>query len=139
MIGGPFLPRDKKDELAARARDCNIQFYEFYKKIEKQFAMADLVVSMGGYNTVCEILSLHKPCLIIPRETPRQEQFIRAQVLFDRGLIDYLPWSELHPDALYEKIAAMLENPEPYVQAMRAFPMTGLEIMRSRLTQFRKD
>jgi len=32
---------------------------------------------MGGYNTVCEVLSHGTVSLIIPRETPRKEQLIR--------------------------------------------------------------
>ena len=35
-------------------------------------------MAMGGYNTFCEILSLDKPALIVPRKTPRLEQSIRA-------------------------------------------------------------
>ena len=37
------------------------------------------VVAMGGYNTFCEILTLDKPALIVPRSKPRQEQLIRAR------------------------------------------------------------
>jgi predicted glycosyltransferase len=33
---------------------------------------------MGGYNTLCEILSFDKPALILPRTEPRLEQYIRA-------------------------------------------------------------
>ena len=37
------------------------------------------MVAMGGYNTFCEILSLDKPALIMPRVTPRKEQLMRAE------------------------------------------------------------
>jgi predicted glycosyltransferase len=53
------------------------------------------VIAMGGYNTVCEVLSFAKPALIIPRVRPRREQIIRAQRLCDLDLIDML-----HPEAL---------------------------------------
>ena len=34
---------------------------------------------MGGYNTFCEILSFGKPALLVPRTTPRLEQYLRAE------------------------------------------------------------
>ena len=54
-------------------------------------ARAAGVVAMGGYNTFCEILSFDKPALIVPRTTPRLEQFIRAQRAAELGLVAMLP------------------------------------------------
>jgi predicted glycosyltransferase len=45
---------------------------------------------MGGYNTFCEILSLDKPALIIPRSVPRREQIIRASRAVKLGLVSML-------------------------------------------------
>jgi predicted glycosyltransferase len=45
---------------------------------------------MGGYNTFCEVLSLDKRALIIPRMTPRLEQFIRASSADKLSLITML-------------------------------------------------
>jgi predicted glycosyltransferase len=59
---------------------------------------ADYVISMGGYNSVCEILAHHKRALIVPRVRPRLEQWIRAQRLASLGLVDVL-----HPDELTPK------------------------------------
>ncbi len=136
MVGGPFLPRDKSQALCDRAKRLKIRYYSFFKSMEKLLAAADVVVSMGGYNTVCEILSLKKVSLLIPRSSPRLEQHIRAQVFKERDLLDYIPWDELSPELLYEKILALLENPAPYRQAIEQFTMPGLEIMRARLNEF---
>ena len=37
--------------------------------VEPTFLMqhADRVIAMGGYNTLCEVLSFGKPALIVPR------------------------------------------------------------------------
>ena len=94
---------------------------------------------MGGYNTVCEILSLKKPSLIIPRENPRLEQRIRAEILKERGLADFLPWNELSPQALHHKIHQLLEDSQDLRNSVQCFPMTGLEVMRSRLGAFRRE
>ena len=48
------------------------------------------VVGMGGYNTFCEILSLDKRALIVPRTRPREEQLIRARRAAGLGLVDML-------------------------------------------------
>ncbi|MFN3400373.1 MAG: hypothetical protein ACK4Z4_08550, partial [Ferrovibrio sp.] len=48
------------------------------------------VVAMGGYNTFCEILSLDKRAIIVPRKRPRMEQFIRASRAQELGLIRML-------------------------------------------------
>ena len=48
------------------------------------------VVAMGGYNTFCEILSLDKRALLVPRSTPRREQLIRATRAQALGLVRML-------------------------------------------------
>jgi len=101
-------------------------------------AAADLVVCMGGYNTVCEILSQGTLALIIPREKPRREQLIRAQVLSNQNLVDYIPWQDCAPQHLRRRIFALLEHPEPYQEAIASFRLTGIESMRQRLDSYRK-
>jgi len=107
--------------------------------MERLIGAADVVVSMGGYNTVCEILSQGKASLIIPREKPRREQLIRAQVLHEHNLADFIPWQQLNPSLIREKLLALLENPEPYHQAIQEFEFTGLVVMRQRLAEFRGE
>ncbi|MFC1533120.1 hypothetical protein ACFL7M_07135, partial [Thermodesulfobacteriota bacterium] len=69
----------------------------------------------------------------IPRETPRKEQLIRAKILGDQNLVDYIPWNALSPQRLREKILTLLENPEPYKEAISQFQMTGLYVIVNRL------
>ena len=111
----------------------------FYRRMERLIGAADVVVCMGGYNTVCEILSQGKPSLIIPREQPRQEQLIRARILREHNLADFIPWHELDPIVLRDKLLAIIEHPEPYHEAIRNFRFTGLEVMSERLAEFRGD
>lgn len=139
MVSGPFVPQDLQDSLAKRAKKCGVIFATFHKRLEKIMAAADLVVSMGGYNTICEILSLKKPSLIIPRESPRLEQLIRARVLQSAKLADYIKWDCLTPVLLREKLITMLEDSSQYEQSINDFSMTGLEIIRSRLSAFKGD
>ena len=68
------------------------------------------VISMGGYNTVCEILSTSVPSLIVPRETPRLEQLIRARSLERCGAVDVLRSSDATPEALGQWAASAVSR-----------------------------
>ncbi len=138
LITGPFLPIEQRRELSKRARPFGIKVRPFYPRMEELFAAADLVVSMGGYNTVCEILSQGTVSLIIPRDRPRQEQLIRAKAFKSRGIIDYIPWQELDVQRLRETITSMLENLEQYREPMREFTLDGIDSIKGRLEEFRK-
>ncbi|WHS49747.1 glycosyltransferase [Rothia sp. SD9660Na] len=56
---------------------------------------AAAVVCMGGYNTTNEVLASSTPALIVPRETPRTEQLIRAQAMHSHGVVDYCRTQDL--------------------------------------------
>ena len=137
LITGPFMPKNKRRKIFKRARKLGVRGYHFYRQMEKIFAAADLVVCMGGYNTLCEILSQGTPSLVIPRETPRKEQLIRAQAFKRHHLVDYIPWAELEPTLLLDKILSFLKNPEPYLEAISQFRFTGIETMQQRIHDFR--
>src|SRR5438046_42922 len=72
---------------------------------------ADRIIAMGGYNTICEVLSFEKHALIVPRVHPEPEQWIRAQRLRDLGLVDVLHPNDLSPRALSEWLARDLGAP----------------------------
>ena len=133
MITGPFMPKSQRRVIQKRARLHGIKAMPFHNKLEEMMKAADLVISMGGYNTICEILTHRTPALIIPREWPRQEQLIRATRLKTMGLLDFIPWTEVTPQLLRKKIFSIVENRENYVQAMTDFPLSGLDTMLAEL------
>ena len=45
---------------------------------------------MGGYNSFCEVLSLDKRAVIVPRTTPRLERWLRASRAEEMGLVRML-------------------------------------------------
>ncbi len=137
LITGPFMPLEKRKEIFERARQLGVKTCRFYEQMEDILAAADLVVSMGGYNTICEILTQGTVSLLIPRENPRKEQLIRSQVLHRRNLVDYIPLNSVAPSILRDKILSLLNNPEPYHEAISRFQLTGIEAMRRRLAEFR--
>ena len=137
MITGPFMPKTSRERLKEKAKRFGIKSQPFHPQMEQLIAAADLVVSMGGYNTICEILSQQTPALIIPRETPRKEQLIRAEKLTAQGLIDFLPWKEVSAQLLRDKIVTILGKSELYKKKMADFQLSGLDTMRERIEHFR--
>ncbi len=139
IITGPFMPRKIRERLKKRARRYGIKTLPFHPRLEELIAAADLVISMGGYNTICEILTQHTPALIIPRQTPRKEQLIRARRLKKQGLLDYIPWSEVTPQILRNKIMTICKNREKYVHTIQSFKLSGLDSMMKRLKHFKEE
>ncbi|MBI9077042.1 MAG: glycosyltransferase [Desulfatibacillum sp.] len=139
LVTGPFMAEKERDNVVSRARKLGIQAIQFHKRMEEILAAADLVVSMGGYNTVCEILTLGRVSLIVPRETPRKEQLIRAQVLKERNLVDYIPEDSLCPGGMQDKVLELLDNPKVYKEAIADFKLTGLDVISQRLREFQRQ
>jgi predicted glycosyltransferase len=137
LVTGPFMPKQERKRLFKRARKVNAQTFLFYRRMEKLMAAADLVVSMGGYNTLSEVVSQGTLSLVIPRETPRTEQLIRAKAFKKQGLIDYIPWNDFSAPLLRTKIEHLLANPERYYDALAGFRFTGIDSMRRRIQAFR--
>src|SRR3546814_16279138 len=69
------------------------------------------VIAMGGYNTFCEILSLNKRAVIVPRKRPRMEQFIRASRAQELGLVRMLEDNETYDPAEMEAANSNLPRP----------------------------
>jgi predicted glycosyltransferase len=78
----------------------SVRFLERTAEADVLIREADAVVTMGGYNSVCSVLSYKKPALVIPRVVPRTEQLIRAERLAKRGLVDWIHPDQLTPGAL---------------------------------------
>jgi predicted glycosyltransferase len=69
---------------------------------------------MGGYNTFCEILTLDKPALIVPRSVPRQEQLIRAERAVNLGLVSMLdPAGERDAGEMVAALRSLPDQPKP--------------------------
>ena len=139
MISGPFMPKKKRESIKKRAKRHGIKTLPFHPRMEELIQAADMVISMGGYNTVCEVLTQQTPALLIPRETPRKEQLIRAKCLKSQNLVDYIAWNEVTPQLLKEKIFSVLTNTKEYLDSMAEFTLTGLTTMHERLEQFKKE
>jgi predicted glycosyltransferase len=113
IVTGPFLPADVRRSVAARAvRDERLRMLPFIPEPVDLLRCCERVVAMGGYNTLSEILSFEKPSLVVPRVSPRREQWIRARRFSELGLLDLLPPERLSAEALGDWLAREVKPPE---------------------------
>lgn len=91
LVLGPFMKAEEREELRRKIAAHPLLFLiDFDNRLEAIMQSAAGVVSMGGYNTFCEILSLDKRAVIVPRTSPREEQLIRARRAADLNLADII-------------------------------------------------
>ena len=110
LVLGPFMQSERQAEFMDRAAKLKrVDTITFHGQLEALVARAAGVVAMGGYNTFCEVLSLDKRALIVPRTEPRLEQHIRAERAAELGLV-----SMLSDDGTYD--------PAVMAAALRALP-----------------
>ena len=111
---GLYMPRTTRRCLRRIAeRRPLVKLLDFVPEPAPLINRADRVIAMGGYNTLCEVLSFEKHALIVPRVNPKPEQLIRAERMRDLGLIDMLHPDNLSPRAITEWLARDLGPPPP--------------------------
>ncbi|MGY1848806.1 MULTISPECIES: glycosyltransferase family protein [unclassified Blastococcus] len=114
LLTGPFMAASVRDAVrAAAAADERLTVLDFVPDSEEFFAAAAAVVSMGGYNSVCELLAAGVRALVVPRVAPREEQLVRAERLAERGLLDYCRPADLSGAVLGDWLATAVSTPAP--------------------------
>ncbi len=121
LVTGPLMEANELHrlrELAATLPAGTVRIESFLPDPLLLFAAADLVVSMAGYNTVCELLALGQRTLLVPRFTPRKEQLVRATLLAERGLVHMLHPEHLTPQRLIDLVLHSLLQPRPRAEQL---------------------
>ena len=134
IVTGPFMSAPARDKLQQRvAANPRLRVLSFINEPTVLVERAERIVAMGGYNTICEVLSFEKRALIVPRVKPRQEQIIRARRLHDLGLIDLLEIDRLAPEALTKwmatDLAPMRLNGRLNLNGLERLPELAAEVL----------
>lgn len=107
VIFGPQMATHRREALLAEfGALADVTFIDFEADLTRRYAEADVVVSMAGYNTVCELLSMQRRAVLVPRAEPVMEQLIRARLFAERGIFDLVEPAELTPAVLLGKVLA---------------------------------
>ncbi|RAM36851.1 glycosyltransferase family protein [Arthrobacter globiformis] len=107
VVAGPQMPAEQLADLRRRA-GAGVRIIERLDGMVPHLRGAQAIVSMGGYNTVCEIMSTDVPALIVPRIHSRSEQRIRAASLASAGYVESREIGTLTPGTLSRWLASRL-------------------------------
>ena len=110
MVAGPQASPDDRRALRCAAAEGGVEFHESVSDLPDRLPGVDALVSMGGYNTLSEALSLGTPTLCVPRAHPRREQLIRARAFAGLGLLSLIEPDRLSPELVRAEVTALLEH-----------------------------
>jgi predicted glycosyltransferase len=137
IVFGPQMSVDKREALVSSfGYLTDVEFREFEPDLTELYAEADLVVSMAGYNTVCELMSFGRNAILVPRAQPVKEQLIRARLLAAAGLFEIVEPNDLTPETLLTKVLGSLKHaPDRPVRV----DLQGLPRIRERMRELLEE
>lgn len=112
IVTGPQMPESDRALVRAAATRAT-------RVVDTAGDMPDLVhraaavVGMGGYNTLCEVMSSSTPMLVVPRVSRRDEQRIRAAALTRAGAVASAMPERLEPDSVSDFFARSIGRRMP--------------------------
>ncbi|SKA79149.1 glycosyltransferase family protein [Desulfobaculum bizertense] len=109
ILSGPYLDEQDFALLQAKASTApHIHVERFSTEFPELLAAADLSLSMGGYNTLMNLLAAQTYGLVLPF-TQNREQRMRAERLAARGVLEILQPKDLEPDRLSQIMHTTLQ------------------------------
>ena len=130
IVIGPLMSLQDREAVERRASQVNgVQIVRSSTNMLSLVAAADVVVSMGGYNSVVEAVAARKPLVICPRTTPRLEQLMRAEIMARLGLahVARLDGEGEAPARIADALVEALKAGPPPAEAWRAIDLGGAE------------
>lgn len=111
--------KDKVDEKLNGTAGYK-QFDYVKSELKDLFAAADIVISRAGANSICELLALKKPNVLIPlsASSSRGDQILNAKSFESQGFSVVLGDDALTPEMLCEKVTELFFERQHYIDAM---------------------
>ncbi|NJN48491.1 MAG: hypothetical protein HC805_00065 [Alkalinema sp. RL_2_19] len=117
LITGSEMSASERSRLHQTSQHLpHTKLIEFTDDLMSYIRAADMVVCMGGYNTITEVLAESKPAIVIPRTSPGYEQLIRAQQMDRCGWLHCLHPNQLSPQRLNQALHSVLQRMETSTQ-----------------------
>ena len=97
-----------------------IQYEYVDAPLKHLFAAANLIISRAGANSICEILALRKPNILIPLSAAasRGDQILNARSFEKQGFSTVLEEENLTEDSLYQAISSTDQKRAKFISAM---------------------
>ncbi len=117
------------------------QFEYIGKELRDIFALSDVVVSRAGANSICELLALHKPNLLIPLSAgaSRGDQILNAASFEKQGFSMVLKEEDMTAATLTDAAETLYADRDRYIDAMTASgQMDSIEIIMKLIREVAK-
>ncbi|MGF1667042.1 MAG: glycosyltransferase family protein [Acidimicrobiia bacterium] len=112
IVTGPFAEggpvASMVDRIIGLAKP--VEIVRFSSWLDTVLATCDGAVTMAGYNTVAELLAHRVPAVLVPRRTPRVEQWLRATRLASVASFTPVATDELTVDHLGALVEGVLDS-----------------------------
>ena len=107
-------------DLSLDSLDGYVQYEYISSELKDLFAMSDLMISRAGANSICEILALRKPNILIPLSAAasRGDQILNANSFKKQGFSEVIQEEELTDTALLSLINQVYSHRQDYIHAM---------------------
>ena len=118
-------------------REGYVQFEYIQDELKDLFALADLVLSRAGANSICELLALRKPNLLIPLSAAasRGDQILNADSYKKQGYSMVLKEEDLTPESLLRSLRQLNADRETYRSAMeKSSQSSAIDIIMGLIT-----
>lgn len=111
--------KDKIDNMLLH-KEGYVQFEYVKTELKDLFAMTDVVISRAGANSICEILALKKPNLLIPlsAKSSRGDQILNAKSFESQGFSIVIDDDDLSADLLADKVTELYFTRQTFLDAM---------------------
>ena len=118
-----------------------VQVEYLNEEMADALACADIVVSRAGANSLCELLAVRKPALLIPypMSASRGDQVLNAESFRSRGLSHVLAQEDMTPETLTRAIEKLYHERGTLYQAMDAEPTAnGIDAVLEQIYKYAK-
>lgn len=96
------------------------QFEYANEELTDMLALADLAISRAGANSICELLALHKPNILIPLSAAasRGDQILNAKSFKKQGFSYVIPEEDVTDEILLSAVRSVYKDRQTYIDAM---------------------
>jgi predicted glycosyltransferase len=109
LFSGAF----QKEVCAVDFENCNVQILPFSRnEYLAKLQICDLLICLGGYNTIIEALSIQRSILVYRKEfsSGNREQYIRLKMFEELGLVESISSKEIRDGKLLPKVLNCFTN-----------------------------
>ena len=108
-------------------RNGYVQYEYVDAPLRHLFAAADLIISRAGANSICEILALKKPNILIPlsASASRGDQILNARSFERQGFSMVLEEENLNSQTLLQAVSHLSSHRSDYINAMEGCAQTS--------------